>query len=222
MKLAAILTAVCVLVSSETGCNSRPSGPRLGIGTVQQIRDGQISFEEKGGRILVSVTDRYGDCHIHVLDHTGISREQALEILKQKEAELKTLRGEREKSGSLAEPMLEVSISEQMYRTVTCRLKNDQLVWCKHDAPKDLVIRAKKKNSTVQYVFSQTEVVSASVMLERYISQESDAPLKEISFFYTENSVKGVMYKRLRLPDECVFWLQKADAHYIITNIKRE
>ena len=99
MKLAAVLAAL-VLVSSAIGCNSKPSGGfPLSVGTVQQIRDGQISFEEKGGRIVVSISDRYGDCHIHVLNHTGTSREEALEILRQKQVELESRR-EGKKSGS--------------------------------------------------------------------------------------------------------------------------
>lgn len=120
-----------------------------------------------------------------------------------------------------AEPILEVTISESMYRTVTCRLKDDQLVWYKHDAPKELVVHA-KKNSSVQYVISQTEAVSACIFLEKYTPQELDAPLKEISFFHVMSTRKGMVDKRLTAPADGVFWLQKADGHYIITNIERE
>ena len=118
-------------------------------------------------------------------------------------------------------PKLEVSISEEMYKTVTCRLKDDHLVWYAPEAPKDLVVRA-RKISSAQYISSQTEAASTSVDLEKYTPQEPDAPLKEISFFHSTYSVKGVMYKRLILPAECVFWLQKADGYYLITNIKKE
>jgi hypothetical protein len=96
---ASILTVACVLVFAQTGCKSKPSGFRVGVETVQQIRDGQISFEEKNEDIFVSITDRYGDCHLHVLDHKGIPREKALAILKQKQMELK-VRRDKEKGGS--------------------------------------------------------------------------------------------------------------------------
>jgi hypothetical protein len=51
-----------------------------------------ISFEERGGEIFVSVGDRSGDAHIHKLIYEGISKQQALEILKQKQTELETRR----------------------------------------------------------------------------------------------------------------------------------
>ncbi len=47
-----------------------------------------ISFEERGGEILVSVVDRLRDAHIHKWIYEGISRQRALEILKQKQTEL--------------------------------------------------------------------------------------------------------------------------------------
>lgn len=119
------------------------------------------------------------------------------------------------------EPTLEVSISEQMYRAVTCRLKNNQLAWYEHEASKDFVVHA-KKTSTVQYVSSQSDAASTCVYLEKYVVQEPDAPLKEISFFHTVYSEKGVMYKRLTSIAEGAFWLQKADGYYLITNIERE
>ena len=120
-----------------------------------------------------------------------------------------------------AEPILEVSISEHMYGTVTCRLKNDQLVWYQHEASKDYVVRA-KRNTTVRYVSSQTDAVSACVYLERYTPQEHDAPLKEISFFHTMHSMKDAEFKRLISPPEGVFWLQKAGGYYLITNIEMQ
>lgn len=89
MKLSVVLFVVCVVVSSEAACNSRPSGiPSLGIEAVQEFRDGKILFEEKSQYILVTRIDKSGDGHIRVLDHAGMSRTQAMEILKQKQAEL--------------------------------------------------------------------------------------------------------------------------------------
>ena len=121
-----------------------------------------------------------------------------------------------------AKPMLEVSISKTMYCMATCRLKNDQLAWYAHEAPKDIIIHA-RKISTAQYVTSQSDAASACVYLDRYAPQDPDAPLKEISFFHTLHSIKGMEYKTLvPLPDKCVFWLQKADGYYLITNVEKE
>lgn len=47
-----------------------------------------ISFEESGAGILVTVTDRHGDAHVHKLEHDGASREEALKLLRRKQAEL--------------------------------------------------------------------------------------------------------------------------------------
>ncbi len=47
----------------------------------------QISFEEKHGEIFVAVVDRRGDSHIHRLVYEGTPKQQALEILKKKQAE---------------------------------------------------------------------------------------------------------------------------------------
>jgi hypothetical protein len=52
----------------------------------------QISFEERGGEIFVTVVDKYGDGHIHKLSYEGISKQKALEMLKQKQTELETRR----------------------------------------------------------------------------------------------------------------------------------
>ena len=49
-----------------------------------------ISFEERGGEIFVSVSDKPGDSHIHKLEFGTVSKQQALDILKQKQIELET------------------------------------------------------------------------------------------------------------------------------------
>ena len=121
-----------------------------------------------------------------------------------------------------AKPKLELTISERMYGTVTCRLKDEQLVWSRPDAPKTFVIRA-KRDFVAPYVSSQTGEISAQVYLHKYTPTEPDAPLKEISFFNAIYSVKGVEYKRLvSLPEECSFWLQEAGGYYLITNVVGE
>jgi hypothetical protein len=120
-------------------------------------------------------------------------------------------------------PTLGVTISEQMYRTATCRLKDDQLVWCKDDAPKDFVVRAKRiRKSTVTYVSFECGDWSAYVLQEHYKPQEPTAPLKEISFFHVEWGQKYAYEKRLCCGDEGIFWLQKNNGYYLITNITHE
>jgi len=44
----------------------------------------RVVFQEKNGEILVTIIDRYGDGHIYVLKHPGLSRQQAIDVLKQK------------------------------------------------------------------------------------------------------------------------------------------
>jgi hypothetical protein len=118
-----------------------------------------------------------------------------------------------------AEPTRNVAISEPMYALATCRLKDDQLVWCERGASKDHAVRATRK-STVEYLSSESDAATAAVYLHTFLPGAADAPPAEISFFETRCSVKGDLDKRVMLPDTCVFWLQKADGYYLITNIQ--
>lgn len=95
MRLATILIAIGVLVFPGTACNSKPSRFPLHIEIewIQEIQDGRILFEENGPHILVTLIDKYGDGHIFVLNHADLSRTQALETLKRKQAELERGRG---------------------------------------------------------------------------------------------------------------------------------
>jgi hypothetical protein len=49
-----------------------------------------ISFEERHGDIFVTVVDKYKDGHIHKLNYAGVSKQEALAVLKQKQSELET------------------------------------------------------------------------------------------------------------------------------------
>lgn len=91
-NLLAVCSALCLGV---IGCKSQASAFPLSLETVRKLDPTntiQISYEENGGEIFVSITDKGGDCHIHKLSYEGISKQQALEILKQKQAELETRR----------------------------------------------------------------------------------------------------------------------------------
>ena len=88
------LSAVCsVLCFGAVGCTGKSSAFPLSLETVRQLSStntAQISFVERGGDLFVSVTDRHGDSHIHKLDLGTNSKPQALELLNQKQAELKS------------------------------------------------------------------------------------------------------------------------------------
>jgi hypothetical protein len=123
-------------------------------------------------------------------------------------------------TGFAGEGKCNVSISEDMYETVNCRLEGDQLVWYKRDATKEIVV-AGKKVAIVTFITFATEEGTYYVMLAKYATTDEDAGMKEVSFFYVDFCAKGVMYKKLLLPEECRFWLEKADTYYWITNITR-
>ena len=78
------------------GCGRQQSSAfPLSVETVRQMsatNTAQISFQERGEEIFVTVVDKHGDGHIHKLSFEGISRQQALELLKQKQTELETRR----------------------------------------------------------------------------------------------------------------------------------
>jgi hypothetical protein len=83
-----ILAVVLAAFGGAAGCRRKPSAFPLSLATVGQIHSGRISVEERGGEIFVTVTDRFGDAHIHLLDHQGHSRQDAVEILRRKQSEL--------------------------------------------------------------------------------------------------------------------------------------
>ena len=84
--------AVCsVLCLGMTGCREQASAFPLSLQQVRQMsptNSMHISFEERGGKIFVSVIDKFGDSHIHNLDFGGVTKQQALEVLKRKQTEL--------------------------------------------------------------------------------------------------------------------------------------
>ena len=86
----AVCSALCL---GASGCQPQSSAFPLSLQTVHKLDPSnttQMSFEEKGGEIFVSVTDKHGDGHIHQLSHEGVSKQQALEILQRKQNELAT------------------------------------------------------------------------------------------------------------------------------------
>jgi hypothetical protein len=89
-NLLAVCLAVCFGVA---GCTKNVPAFPLSVQQVQQLsptNSTRISFEERGGEIFVSVTDKFDDSHIHKLQPGTLSKQQAVEILKQKQIELET------------------------------------------------------------------------------------------------------------------------------------
>jgi hypothetical protein len=85
--------AVCLaIVIVCTGCAGEASGPGLDIETLRRLDASNtttLMFEERNGDIFVTVVDKSGDGHIHTLiPDTGMTSAQALELLRQKQAEL--------------------------------------------------------------------------------------------------------------------------------------
>ena len=89
-----VLAAGLALCLGAAGCGQHQSlAFPLSLETVRQLsatNTAQISFQERGKEIFVTVVDKHGDGHIHKLSYEGISRQQALDLLKQKQTELET------------------------------------------------------------------------------------------------------------------------------------
>jgi hypothetical protein len=78
----------------------------LSLATLEQTHDGRIaSFEERRGNIFVHLVDRFGDGHIHLLNHEGVSEQKALEILKAKQQELERARAEPGGAANRGQPV---------------------------------------------------------------------------------------------------------------------
>jgi hypothetical protein len=88
------LSGCCLLCLGGGGCAPSSAFPV----TVQAIRQinatntTRISFEEKGGYLFVTLSDKHGDGHIHIVNCEGSSKQQVLELLKQKQALLEAHR----------------------------------------------------------------------------------------------------------------------------------
>lgn len=86
------LLAASALLSLAAGCAREPHQMSVTIQQVMQFQPGdvpEISHEETGGHIYVSVVDRSRDAHVFLLNHDGMTRQQALEMLGRKQAQLR-------------------------------------------------------------------------------------------------------------------------------------
>ena len=91
LRFVHLLAASAVLCTSVTGCLGEPSAFPLSLQTVRDMSPANtagIEFEVKRGHVFVSVQDRHGDAHLHKLDPAGLSTEQAVDLLRRKQAEL--------------------------------------------------------------------------------------------------------------------------------------
>jgi len=61
---------------------------QIELKTIEGFQDGKIIIEEKYGKIFVTVVDKSGDAHIHLLKHEGVPKTEALKILNDKKQEL--------------------------------------------------------------------------------------------------------------------------------------
>ena len=90
INVLAVCSALCL---GTAGCSGKSSAFPLSLQQVRQmspVNSTHISFEERGGEIFVSVTNKIGDSHIHKLELGAVSRQKSLDILKQKQIELET------------------------------------------------------------------------------------------------------------------------------------
>ena len=59
------------------------------LATLERMAAGSVSHELRWGRIFVTTVDRFGDAHFHLLHHSGVSQRRALQIVEEKETELR-------------------------------------------------------------------------------------------------------------------------------------
>ena len=83
--------SVLVLFLCCIGCARESSAFTLDIEALRQLNPettAGITYEEDRGIVFVTVVDKHGDGHIHRLVLGDVTRAQALELLRQKKAEL--------------------------------------------------------------------------------------------------------------------------------------
>ena len=87
-QLASIVIAACLAIS---GCKPVSSAFPLTIEELQRLtpeNTSYVAFEERDGDIFVSIADKYGDGHVHRLVLGSASKEAAILLLQQKQAEI--------------------------------------------------------------------------------------------------------------------------------------
>jgi hypothetical protein len=89
MKTIVHIIVVIAIAAALHGCRPKGGGFPLSVETLQKIDSGSIEFEAKHGRIFVRTVDKFHDCHVHVLNYDGMSKSEALALLKKKQQELK-------------------------------------------------------------------------------------------------------------------------------------
>jgi hypothetical protein len=78
-------------IASLAGCARESPMFKLDVAALGQMKPGdkqRIMFEESKGKLLVTVADRYGDGHVYEFVHPTLTREQALDLLRRKQADL--------------------------------------------------------------------------------------------------------------------------------------
>lgn len=87
-KMLPVMFTLCLAIS---GCNSETPYYPLSLETLQSLtreNTSSISYEEKGEDIIVSITDKSGDSHLHKLLPESASKETLILTLQQKQAEI--------------------------------------------------------------------------------------------------------------------------------------
>jgi len=79
-----LIVCVSFVLAVICGCDKCVSGFPINISTVQKIDSGSFGYEERQGKIIVAVTDKYGDCHMHILNYDGMLKADAIAILESK------------------------------------------------------------------------------------------------------------------------------------------
>ncbi len=94
-KLASIATGMLLSATLllTSGCRTDLSNQRrISLQSVQALTSGSIgNCKEEYGEVFVSIVDKYGDCHIFLLEHPGLSNKDALSALKAKKGDQKVV-----------------------------------------------------------------------------------------------------------------------------------
>ena len=101
IPLACITFTLLLACTVTNGCKPDLTHQRrISLQSVQAMTSGSIAnCDEKYGEVFVSIADNYGDCHIFLLEHPGISNKDALGALKLKKDELDKTRTEPSTGG---------------------------------------------------------------------------------------------------------------------------
>lgn len=83
-----LMAGIGLLLSCARSPSKPPPAYRMSIASINALTNGHIYFEEQRSQVYVTIVDPSGDGHTFCVEHDGLGKEKALNLLNAKQQEL--------------------------------------------------------------------------------------------------------------------------------------